>query len=476
MTNKPPVNNQNKTQKLVIITLIVLVAAVVIVLPNYVSEPWVADASQTDFSPPAPAVSPSAAAEKTKYRQDAQSLLAEIINIRDRLKDQAVARWGDLQFRVALQGVDQGDEQYRYGDYQKAIDTYQLSLDQMKNLESIAQYELVEAKKMSLTAIESATVVSDAELAINKAELAIAIAPNDKEAQILVNRASKLSQLIIFLAEGRYHSEQNDLESAKAAYEKAAALDPQHIAAAAELLIIKKSITEETFKSHMSDGFVALNKIDFEQAFAAFNRAGVIYPNHPSVQQALNQVTSEQSQLLVDQQMIQADTLAQQEQWQEALAIYQRLLLTDNSLTEAKVRKISVSVRASLDRQITALLDEPLSLTASPAFYKGNNLLTDAKGFANPGPRLRRQIDQLDKALRASQIPVTVIIQSDNLTDISVYKVANLGTLQQASISLKPGLYIAAGRRTGYRDSRVEFEVSEQSPPGPIVVICSEKI
>ena len=30
----------------------------------------------------------------------------------------------------------------------------------------------------------------------------------------------------------------------------------------------------------MSDGFVALNKIDFEQAFAAFNRAGVIYPNH----------------------------------------------------------------------------------------------------------------------------------------------------------------------------------------------------
>ncbi|HIK79601.1 MAG TPA: hypothetical protein EYF94_01530 [Porticoccaceae bacterium] len=174
--------------------------------------------------------------------------------------------------------------------------------------------------------------------------------------------------------------------------------------------------------------------------------------------------------------MIQASALAQQEQWQEALAIYQRLLLTDNSLTEAKVRKISVSVRASLDGQIAALLEDPLSLAASRVFYKGKKVLADAKGFANPGPRLRRQIDQLDKVLRTSQIPVTVIIQSDNLTEISVYKVANLGTLQQASISLKPGLYIAAGRRTGYRDSRVEFEVSEQSPPGPIVVICSEKI
>ncbi|HIG67435.1 MAG TPA: hypothetical protein EYQ44_06430 [Porticoccaceae bacterium] len=476
MTNKPTVDNQNKTQKLVIITLIVLVAAVVIVLPNYVSEPWVADDNQTDFSPPSTTVSPSAAAEKTKYRQDAQTLLAEIINIRDRLQDQAVTRWGDLQFRLALQGVDQGDEQYRYGDYQKAIDTYQLSLDQMKDLESVAQHELVEAKKMSLIAIESATVDSDAELAINRAELAIAIAPNDKDAQILVSRASNLSLLITLLAEGRYHSEQNALGVAMTAYEKAVALDPQHIAAAAELLTTKQSITEETFRSHMSDGFVALDKLDFEQAFSAFNRAGVIHPNHPIVQQALNQVATEQSQRLVDQQMIQASALAQQEQWQEALAIYQRLLLTDNSLTEAKVRKISVSVRASLDGQIAALLEDPLSLAASRVFYKGKKVLADAKGFANPGPRLRRQIDQLDKVLRTSQIPVTVIIQSDNLTEISVYKVANLGTLQQASISLKPGLYIAAGRRTGYRDSRVEFEVSEQSPPGPIVVICSEKI
>ena len=476
MTNKPSLNNQNKTQRLVVITLLALVVVVFIVLPNYVSEPWFVDDNQTDFTPPSNTVSPSSAAEKTKYRQDAQSILAEIINVRDRLKEQAVVRWGDLEFRLALQGVDQGDEQYRYGDYQKAIETYQLSLDQLKDLESVAQQELVEAKKLSLKAIESASVTSDAELAVDRAELAIAIAPDDDEAQILVSRASNLSQLITLLAEGRYYSAQNDLGSAKAAYEKAVALDPQHIAAAAELLTTKQSITEETFRDHMSDGFVALNKLDFEQASTAFNHAGVIHPNHPSVQQALNQVASEQSQLLVDQQMIQAGTLAQQEQWQGALAIYQRLLLTDNSLTEAKVRKISVSVRASLDRQIIALLDDPLSLAESRAFYKGQTLLADAKGFANPGPRLSRQIDQLDKALQASQIPVAVIIQSDNLTQISVYKVANLGTLQQTSISLKPGLYIAAGQRAGYRDSRVEFEVSEQSPTGPIVVICSEKI
>ncbi|MBT4210739.1 MAG: hypothetical protein HOE18_02660, partial [Porticoccaceae bacterium] len=132
MTNKPSLNNQNKTQRLVVITLLALVVVVFIVLPNYVSEPWVADDNQTDFTPPSNTVSPSSVAEKTKYRQDAQSILAEIINVRDRLKGQAIVRWGDLEFRLALQGVDQGDEQYRYGDYQKAIDTFQLSLDQLK--------------------------------------------------------------------------------------------------------------------------------------------------------------------------------------------------------------------------------------------------------------------------------------------------------------------------------------------------------
>ena len=97
MTNEPKSNNQNKNQKRVIATLLILVAAVVIVLPNYVSEPWVTDASQTDFSSPSPAVSPSSAAEKTKYRQDAQSLLAEIINVRDRSKRPSrLQRWGEL--------------------------------------------------------------------------------------------------------------------------------------------------------------------------------------------------------------------------------------------------------------------------------------------------------------------------------------------------------------------------------------------
>ena len=476
MTNEPKSNNQNKTQKLVITVLLLLVVAIVVLLPNYVSEPWVADDNQTNVSPPIATVSPSTTAEKTKYRQDAQSVLAEIINIRDRLKNQAVERWGNLEFRLALQGIDQGDEQYRYGDYKKAIETYQLSLAQMKDLQSVVQQKLLQAKNISLTAIESAAGESDSKLAINMADLAIAIAPNDQDAQILADRASNLDQLMALLAKGRDSREQNNLASAKAAYEEAVALDTRHLAAAAALLATKQSITEQNFRNHMSDGFVALNKLDFEQAFTAFRLAGVIHPDHPSVQQALNQVTTEQSQQLVDQQMIEAAKFAQQEQWHEALAIYQQLLLTDNSLTDAKVGKISVSIRATLDRQIATLLDDPLSLAASRVFYKGKSLLADAKGIINPGPRLRRQIDQLDKALQSSQIPVAVIIQSDNLTQITLYKVADLGIFQQTSISLKPGLYVAAGQRAGYRDIRVEFEVSAQSPMESIVVICSEKI
>jgi tetratricopeptide (TPR) repeat protein len=477
MTNEPKSNNQNKNQKRVIATLLILVAAVVIVLPNYVSEPWVTDASQTDFSSPSPAVSPSSAAEKTKYRQDAQSLLAEIINVRDRLNGQSVKRWGELEFRLALKGIEVGDEQYNYGDYQKAIETYQVSLDQMKDLESaVLPQKLLEAKKISLTAIESAGGDYDSELAINMADLATAIAPYDKEAKMLADRAGNLAKLMTLLAKGRDNSEENDLISAKAAYEEAVALDTQHLGAAAALLATKQSITEQNFRDHMSDGFAALNKLDFQGAVIAFNKAGAIHPNHPSVQQALNQVTTEQSQQLVDQQMIWAGKLAQQEKWHEALAIYQQLLLADNSLTEAKISTISISVRSTLDRKITKILDDPRSLAASRVFYRGTNLLADARGIINPGPRLRRQINQLDKVLDASQIPVTIIIQSDKLTQITVYKVADLGAFQETSISLKPGLYVAAGQRFGYRDVRVEFEVSAQTPMEAIVVICAEKV
>jgi thioredoxin-like negative regulator of GroEL len=174
--------------------------------------------------------------------------------------------------------------------------------------------------------------------------------------------------------------------------------------------------------------------------------------------------------------MRQAAELEAKEQWQQALELYQALLDTDPSLTEAKVKTIPVGVRAALNKQIEAVLADPLQLAASNSYNSARRLLKDASGIANPGPVLKQQIADLDKVLQQATTAVDVVLQSNNQTEVTLFRVAKLGVFEQTSLQLRPGRYIAAGTRMGYRDVRVEFTITGAPIDGPIRVSCDEII
>jgi tetratricopeptide (TPR) repeat protein len=468
-------SKQQGMQKLVIGLLLVAVAAVVLLLPNLVNEPWIAGPSASTPVADKTAVSPSTAAEKTKYRQDSQVTLAQIIAVRDRLNKQSVERWADFEFRQAMALIEKGDEQYGYGNYRESLDSYQQSLAQLKSLEELGQQTLTRALADGLAAIENAAQ-TDISIATAAASLAMAIAPDDKQSQQIEQRAAVLPDVIEQLQNADKLLAAKQLNEAKGAYQKAVTLDPQHILAAAALSSTKQAIVEERFRNAMSQGFSALDKDNFAAANQAFKKAGTVYANHPSVAQALSQVKTRQSQILVNRKMVQASGHENSEQWQQALDIYQSLLATDPSLTAAKVRTIRVKVRAQLDSQINKILADPLKLVSPSLYDSGQRLLKDARGITKPGPVLTQQIADLNKTLRQSRNSIDVVLQSDSLTDVTLFRVKKLGAFKQTSVLLRPGRYIAAGKRLGYRDVRVEFTITGEPMPDPILVSCSEAI
>ena len=474
MTSGP--SQQEGKQKLIIGGLLLLVVAVVLLLPNMVSDPWIADANETAIPEPATtAVSPSTAAEKTKYRQDSQKVLAQIIAVRDLLKQQNVEYWGDFEFRQALALIDQGDEQYGYGDYQDALASYQNSLEQLQALETTGQTTFETALRNGTEAIENAEP-ADIALAAEAAATAMAIAPQDSRSQQLAQRSGQLESLIAALDNGQQRLATNELAAAKAYFQQAVSIDGQHIKAAAALQSAEQAITEQRFRGHMSNGFAALDSNQFAAATDAFNRAAKVYSNHPAVAQALSQVATKQSQISVSRQMQQAAEFEAKEQWQQALELYQALLQTDSSLTAAKVKTIPVGVRAALDSQIKAVLDDPLQLSATNNYNSAQRLLKDASGIANPGPVLQQQVADLSRVLQQATTAVDVVLQSNNQTEVTLFRVAKLGVFAQTSLQLKPGRYIAAGTRMGYRDVRVEFTITGAPIDGPIRVSCDEII
>jgi tetratricopeptide (TPR) repeat protein len=467
--------SQNTTRKITLIVLGVLVAGTIFLLPQLVTEPWVA--GEDDELPPIPAASPSSvapstAAELTRYRQESQVVLAEIIALRDQLIESSVERWGDPEFQQALSMVETGDEQYSYGDYAASLDQYRQARTVLTDLQELGQQKLADAKA------EVADAIASLNLTIAPVSLALAssIAPDDPEVQQLAARVETLDAVAGHIEAGDQALATDRYQVAQDEFRQAVALDPQHERAARSLALANKEVTASAFRANMSRGFAAMESRDYEGARSAFRQAGKIYPGDPAVKKALEQVANLESGTLISSELDRAAERESREEWREALTIYNQLLKQDPSLTDAKVRLIPSRVRADLDDRLTGYIEDPLSLSSQAEFNAAQTALRDAKGIPNPGPRLSGQITSLESVLQIANSPVDVVFRSDNQTHVILFRVAELGQFEQVSMKLRPGKYVAAGTRGGYRDVRVEFTVTGEPLEAPIVVRCEEPV
>lgn len=461
--------------KLVLATLAMLALAVVFLLPHFVSGPWItgpSDSNTASNSDSPTNVSPSRAAEKTRFRQESQSLLAEIFSVRDRLMSQQVERWGAFEFHRAHELIDSGDQHYSYGDYEKSLGDYHQSLDILNTLEKSGQNLLQQTLESGLTAVAD----GDIKKAEESRALAAAIAPEDQKVKQLEQRVTTLPEVVRLLNQGDKQQRDGQLDEALASYQQAATLDAQHQKVIERVTELTGQIADQRFRQHMSAGYNALDGNNFESAKASFNAAGKIRPGDSAVNAALRQLENRRAQVSVDRQIAHARSLEDQEQWSEALAAYKSLLQTDPSLTEVKVKIIPAQVRAELDSRIQLYLDDPLRMSRPENYRDAEQVLADARGIANPGPRLSEQISTLDRLIQQSQHTVDVVFNSDSATSVTLFKVGRLGRFENKTVTLKPGHYIVAGERSGYRDVQVKFTVTGAPMDGPISVVCNEPI
>lgn len=467
--------SQSATRKLTLIVLGVVLIGTIFLLPQFVSEPWVA--GEGDDLPPVPesspsTVAPSTAAELTRYRQESQTVLAEIIAIRDRLIERSVESWAEPDFRQALGMVETGDEQYSYGEYARSLEHYRQAQSLLSGLEELGQQKLADAKAAVAAAIESLNLT----IATDSIALAGLIAPQDPEVRQLAARVETLAQVSQHIEAGDQALAAGRYQAAQEEYRQAVALDPLHQRSAGSLERANTEVTASAFRGQMSRGFAAMENRDYDSARAAFQQAGKIYPGDPAVQKALAQVDNLESGSHVSAELQRAAELESREEWREALEIYQQLLDEDSSLTDAKVRLIPSRVRADLDDRLAGYIEDPLRLSSQAEYLAAQTALDDARGIPHPGPRLSGQITSLESVLKTANSPVEVVFRSDNQTHVVLFRVADLGQFEQVSMKLRPGKYVAAGTRGGFRDVRVEFTVTGEPLDGPIVVRCEEPV
>ncbi|HEY5756599.1 MAG TPA: hypothetical protein VIU34_12295, partial [Steroidobacter sp.] len=257
---------------------------------------------------------------------------------------------------------------------------------------------------------------------------------------------------------------------------KALALDAEATRASEGIARITSRQASDAFASEMARGYSALAATNYSQAREAFEAARRIRPDASEIPQALRQIEQEQRTGVIGVKLQDAQKLESQEKWSEALKEYRSVLELDSTVAAANDGVARTSPRANLNEQLEMYLTQPERLFSQSVRSVAKETLARASSIANPGPILSRQVKTLKEWLARADVPVPVSLNSDNVTQVTIYRVGDLGAFEQRSLELVPGSYTVIGTRPGYRDVRREISVMPGAAPDPVVIRCEDKI
>jgi len=478
----PPLESRGPSPWLWLGVALLLIAAllVIFVLPVVVREYELPLEPRVEVVPPPPATAGPSADELSPYeeavlaraRSQAQEVLAAILEAQDELEALRVGEWAQAEYDSALEAARVGDAHYRDREFDQADARYREAAYILGGLIDSVPIRLGQA----LAAGEEALLRGDPARAAEQFNLALVLEPGDAAAATGLERTATHNELAALLERAGELAGAGDLQQSLAVYREAAALDPANPRAGEGIAAVSARIREREFSAHMSAGFALLDAGDPAGAIAEFASAEALGVNREQARSAIEQTRGQVASVEIERLRGRVEEAERGEQWQQAVAAYDQVLQIDANVVFAIDGRGYAARRAQLDNLLAEAIANPYRFNEDDVYRQALDVYYTGRAIENPGPKLAGQLDALEALLSDSQIPIDVPFASDNLTHVTLLRVAELGEFEQTSLMLKPGRYVALGRRIGYREVREEFTVGFGQTPGRVVVQCAERL
>ena len=399
-------------------------------------------------------------------------VLGDLLSRLERLQFRAIDRWGGQPYLDMLDVYTKGDSAYVARDYALASQHYRKAIEMIDPFFDLVDGEFDKAFAAGGEAFDNGDHIN----AVRSYDLAVAITPGHVAAIAGLKRALNLKSVLELMDQALQFERDLELEAARIAFEQLLDLDAAWQPAIAGLARIRATIKQFSFEQRMTEGFDALFAGDYATARAAFNAAKALDSASRQPADGLLQVDQEIRLASIGRLQSEAKALEQNEEWESAIGAYEEVLKIDGDLQFAKDGLAHSRQRENLHNTLNKYIDDPDSLSAPAKMRSATNLLLDMTRISPMGPRLEDQKNTLTRLLKRAATPLGVQLISDSLTDVAIYRVAKLGSFKSQELSLRPGVYVAVGSRSGYRDVRIEFRVAPEIEMKPIVVQCEEQI
>jgi tetratricopeptide (TPR) repeat protein len=405
-------------------------------------------------------------------KEKAEQKLAEFLEAKNGLDQMGAQEWGSEAYTRMIQLGSEADSDLMANEFGTAAERYERA--------TIIAGELAESaagiQRRLLEEGSEALSKGDGEAAQKTFSVALMIDPASPSARRGLKRAKTIATVMQLVASGRQHEKSGRLTSARSDYRQALGIDPDFNEAQQALSRVTNLIKEEHFRGLMSEGMAAYHNNEFAPARAKLLEAKSIKPDSREVSDALNQVDQAMGLARIDTLRKEARTAEAVEDWQAALRSYLAVLDIDKNLQFAAQGKQRAMEQIQIDRRLQFFLSKPQLLESDSQLNNALRLLDEAGEVRPQGSKRKARLKELEELVAIAQTTVKVIIVSDNLTRVAVYKVGKLGQFTSYELELRPGTYTVVGARDGYKDVRQKIIVKPGQQELQVTIKCRIKI
>ncbi|MGE0861215.1 MAG: tetratricopeptide repeat protein [Gammaproteobacteria bacterium] len=413
---------------------------------------------------------PSTEAEPAEARIVAQQGLRTALARLAALDARGARDWAVGDHARFAQLIADGERAYREQRFRAA---------QAKYAEALSAGDAMEARVPAL--IITWQGEGDAALAAGQSARAAAayarvlrLEPGHAAARAGAARASTLDRVRALETQGEGYVQMGDREQARAAFTQALALDPLAPVATAGLARLDAARRDGALRDALATGYAALGRNDAGAARAAFERAAGIDPAAPEVNLARAEATRRAAANDIRLALGAARAAEHDERWSEAERHYQSALALDAELDAARDGKQRAAMRTRLDSALLAASERPAALIDEAARHEAQQALRTARAIAPIGTRLAAQIAAVDRALVGARAPVTVVLRSDGQAEVSITGQGALGRFTTRELRLAPGAYRLVTRCGDGREQAREMTIAPGAERSLVVTGCGK--
>lgn len=458
---------------LALIAAFSLAALVFFLLPSWLGPPRsAAPPPPVTSAAPAPPAPVSEPAENVRQRLLAQEAASRYRQSGAALREIGAPLWAPEDWAAAAEGGEKAAASVAARDYARAVELYD---DATRRLASIAgQADTAFAR--ALAAGAAAIQARASGEAVKAFRLALTIRPGDTKARHGLTRAERLDEVLARLATGESRENAGALAQARREYEAAVKLDPEFGPSQVALGRIDARLATERFNELMTRGLAQVERSDWSGAVQSFSAALKIRPAHRAAADGLATAKQGQQRETLARLQREAQTLESAERWEQSLAIYRQAEAIDPAVDFAREGIARSTRMIALHARMASYLAEPERLYSAPVRAEAQEFLASLENEAAAGPGLARDRQRLKAALQRAITKITVRLESDNATEVTLYRVRRLGRFQDREVALTPGTYTLVGSRPGYKDVRVQLIVAPDSNPQRVFIACEERV